>query len=190
MSRAKGSPGGDGHRSEMDEGRPHGKFFEKALTAAGEWTRFTDPKLLGVLVLLGLGVANLISRAGKLWSAHEDASCWGWIATGSFVTAAILAVLVVVFVSLGLFPQTEKRAGSRKSLLFFGDIASFKTPEAYEKEVRSKTEQELESEVAHQAWEVARVAVRKYRWAKLAFYFVVAFLGAWVLARVALSIAG
>lgn len=103
------------HRGIEDESGPHAKFFEKALTASAEWTRFGDPKLLGVLVVLGLGVSNIVSRAGPLWEGHEDASFWGWMATIAFVASAVLAAFVVLVVSRGLFPQTERRAGARLS---------------------------------------------------------------------------
>lgn len=180
----------ESNRGWDDDNVPHAKFFEKALTAAGEWTRFADPKLLGVLVLLGLGVSNIVARAGPLWDAHKDASFWGWAATSAFVVSAVIAVLVVLFVSRGLFPRTTPQADAGTSLFFFAGIATFKTPEEYEQKVRSKTAEQLESEVARQAWEVSTVAVEKHACTKLAYHFVIAFLVAWVVARLALSFVG
>jgi len=174
----------------MADAGPHAKFFEKALTAAGEWTRFADPKLLGVLVLLGLGVSNIVSRAGMLWNAQNAGWFWGWVATAAFVASAFLAVLVVLFVSLGLFPRTTRREDARTSLFFFAGVASFAKPDDYEMAVRAKTEEQLESELAHQAWEVSHVAVKKHFWTKLAYHGVVVFLAAWVTARVALAFVG
>jgi hypothetical protein len=171
----------------MSDTSAHAKFFEKALTAASEWTRFADPKLLGVLVLLGLGVSNLVSKAGSLWDAHDDGWFWGWASTLSFVAAAILAALAVLYVSLGLFPRMKRKGDSEPSLFFFAGIAGFDSPSKYEDAVRAKSEGELESEVARQAWEVASIATEKHRWAKAAYRTVVAFLVAWAVARLGLS---
>jgi hypothetical protein len=166
--------------------RRHAAFFEKALAAGSEWTRFADPKLVGVLALLSLGIANLINEARALWDAHGDGSAWGWIACGGFVAAGVLAATTVVCASIGLFPRT-RRSDDAPSLLFFGGIASMESPGAYEAAVRAKSAAELEREVAHQAWEVARIAAKKHRWARRAYGTVIAFLIAWVAARVALS---
>jgi Family of unknown function (DUF5706) len=161
------------------------EFVEKALSAAGEWARFADPKLFGVLAFLGLGVASLVSHGHPLWDAHKQHTVWGWLATGAFVTAAALAVLTVVFATLGLFPRVDLQHGT--SLFYFGGIAGYKTPDAYEAAVRAKTASQLESELANQAWEVAQIARRKHTWARRGYYAVIGFLVAWVLARVALT---
>lgn len=165
----------------------HTAFFDKTLATASEWTRFADPKLIGVLALLGLGLANIVSRAGALWDAHDEGWVWGWLAAGSFIGAGLFAALTVVFASLGLFPRTKRLHSGEPSLLFFAGVASFKTPNDYEQAVRGKSDDELESELAHQAWEVASVATKKHFWAKWAYRAVVLFLIAWVVARVALS---
>ena len=168
----------------------HREFFERALTAAGEWTRFADPKLFGVLVFLGLGVTDVVGRAGPLWQAHDDGSCWGWVTTASFAVACVLAAGVVVAASLGLFPRTKRKAPHRSSLFFFAGIANHDSPDAYEGAVRKLSERDMESDIAHQAWEVSRVAQAKHYWAKVSYKAVIAFLAAWALARIALSFLG
>jgi Family of unknown function (DUF5706) len=196
----------------VDEARPHADFFEKALATAGEWTRFGDPKLIGVLALLGLGLANTVSKAGELWAAHTHGWVWGWLAAGGFFVACFFAAMTVIFASLGLFPRTRRKGertslgraarallrfvsfglrghdkSSSPSLLYFAGIAAIPTPEEYERRVRAKTEAELESEIAHQAWEVSRVAAKKHAWARAAYRAVIGFLIAWAVARIALS---
>jgi hypothetical protein len=167
--------------------RVHAAFFEKALASASEWTRFADPKLIGVLALLGLGLANIVSQASPLW-AHEEGWVWGWLAAGGFVSACGFAVLTVAFASLGLFPRTKRKAkDSEPSLYFFAGIGSIKTPGEYERLVRNKSAQELESAIAHQAWEVSRIATKKHFWARWAYRAAILFLVAWTVARVALS---
>jgi hypothetical protein len=50
-----------------DSGISHKEFFEKALTAAGEWARFADPKALGVAVFLSFGANDLLRNARRLF---------------------------------------------------------------------------------------------------------------------------
>ena len=164
--------------------------MQKALTAAGEWTRFADPKALGVFVFLGLGVADLAKRASELLYAYKAQSFVGWLGTGGFFLACIFAIATVVLASVALFPRLEpkRRRNEKPSLFYFDGIAKFESPTAYEQAVKSKTEQELESEIANQAWEVARIASTKHRRTQLAYIYVIAFLVGWVVARVGLSI--
>jgi hypothetical protein len=164
-------------------------FAEKALASGAEWARFADPKLFGVLVFLGLGVADLVEYAHRLWDAHNGPSAWGWLATVSFVIAAALAVLTVTCTTLGLFPRM-KSAGTGRSLFYFGGIATFASPRDYEAAVRDRTPEELERELIDQAWEIARIARYKLDWARRGYLAVVAFLAAWAVARIALSFAG
>jgi len=169
----------------------HREFFEKVLTAAGEWSRFADPKVLGVFVFLGLGVSNLIKVADKLWEAHHDHNVGGWLATGGFVAACAFAVLAVLFASIALFPQLrpggKKGKAGAKSVFFFDHVAGFDSAADYERAVLKKSPNELRSDIASQTWAVARVAANKHRWARKAYVFAVLFLVAWATARIALS---
>lgn len=174
-----------------EEKPTHQEFFEKTLTGAGEWSRFADPKVLGALVFLGLGMANLVKLADPLWKAHREHNVGGWLATGGFVAACAFAALVVLGASFALFPQLQPGGrtgkGSPKSLLFFAHVAEFDDPAKYERAVLKKTPDELRSDIASQAWAVSRVASRKHRWAQRAYVCAVLFLVAWATARIALS---
>src|SRR5690349_25170330 len=46
-------------------------FLERALAAASEWTRHADPKVLAVLILLGLGPKDLVDHSRRLLAPHE-----------------------------------------------------------------------------------------------------------------------
>jgi hypothetical protein len=174
-----------------DEDPTHKEFLEKALTAAGEWSRFADPKVLGVFVFLGLGMANLITVSGKLWDGSDEGNVAGWMATGGFVIACVAAVATVLFASFALFPQLQPGGRTGKpqpdSLFFFDHVARFDSAEEYEAAVVARTPEELRADVASQAWAVARVASRKHRWAQRAYLSAVVFLGAWAVARIGLS---
>lgn len=169
----------------------HEEFLQKALVAAGEWTRFADAKVLGVFVFLGLGMADLVKVAGSLWDAKDEGNLAGWVATGGFALACGLAVVVVVLASFALFPQLQP--GGRKgkkdasSLFFFAHIAAYERPEDYERAVLRRTAQELRSDVAGQTWAISQVAARKHRFAQKAYVCVVLFLVAWAGARIGLS---
>jgi hypothetical protein len=185
--------GGRKKASSADASSPstHREFFEKTLTAAGEWSRFADPKVLGVFVFLGLGLSNLLKVSDQLWEAHHEHNVGGWLATGGFVAAGVFAGLAVLFASVALFPQLrpggKKRNLGAQSLFFFNHVAEFDSAQEYEQAVLKKSADELRSDVASQAWAVARVATNKHRRARKAYVFAVLFLVAWATARIALS---
>ena len=139
-----------------DPGISHKEFFEKALTAAGEWTKFADPKALGVAVFLSFGATDLLRYAGQLYYGFSDNSESEWLTTVCLLGALLLAVLTLFFVTRALFPRLEPEGP--RSLYYFGCIAQFEDPEEYERVVKEKTPQELESHIASQAWNVAKVA--------------------------------
>jgi hypothetical protein len=186
----------------------HREFVERALVAAGEWSRFADPKLLGVLVLLGLGAKDLIDHGGRSLHPHEAAharchliinaaghSCAGLVATAGYVAAAALAGLTVLFLTHGLFSRLrmrgllfgERAASPIHSLFYFGEIARHGSQEAYRVALKSKTEQQLFDDMAGQIYEVSKVAAEKHRSAQRAYMAVMAFLIVWAAARLALS---
>ncbi len=169
-----------------NEGITHKEFFEKALTSAGEWTRFADPKVLGVAVFLSFGVTDLLRHAGDLYHGLSSVGALEWVTTVCFMGACLCALTTVMLVSGALFPRFKPKGP--KSLLFFGSVAEFDEPEEYEREVKNKTPQELEKQIAHQAWNVARTANTKYRWTWWAYFSLLAFLAFWVVARLALSL--
>lgn len=163
----------------------HEEFFQKALTAAGEWTRFADPKALGVVVFLSFGAADLVQNANQVFFGFAKNGFLEWFSTISFMVACIIALVTVFFVSFALFPRLEPKG--EPSLFFFGGIARFEEPSEYEQEVKSKTLQELESDFANQAWNVSKVAVKKHRLTQLAYICVVLFLVLWTTTRVVAS---
>jgi len=172
---------------DKDNGVSHKEFFEKSLTAAGEWTRFADPKALGVAVFLSFGVTDLLSRTGDLYHGLSDNSSLEWVTTLCFLAACFFALATVFCVSSALFPRVTPKGP--RSLFFFGSVAGICEPEEYERQVREKTPQELESQIAHQAWNVARTASTKHWWTQWAYRSLLAFLAIWVISRVALSFA-
>lgn len=163
-------------------GIPHREFLERALTAAGEWTRYSDPKALGVLVLLGLGISDLIDQGGRFVHPHQAAtatcrvlraeghSCAGIAATAAFIVACGAAVIVVGLVTHALFSRLtlrgllglEKEGSLPKSVFFFGEIRRFGSAEAYTQAVLAKNEQELLRDMAGQVYEVSSICQIKH----------------------------
>jgi hypothetical protein len=159
----------------------HAEFLQRALVSAAEWTRFADPKVLAVLVFLGLGMNDLVDHAGDLVDG-------GWFTTASFCLACALAVVTVVCASVALFPRLdprERRAGASESLYYFAGIAGHRSAGDYETAVRAKTPEQLESELARQAFELSTIALYKLQWARRGYVAAMLFLGFWALARIA-----
>lgn len=188
-------------------GIPHREFLEKALTSAGEWTRYADPKALGVLVLLGIGVKDLLDRASRFVHPREPAAaacdvinvaghtCRGLGATTLFVVACLLATIVVGFVTHALFSRItlkgllglEKGETLPRSRFFFGEVRRYGSQEAYAQDVLSRPQHELLRDIAGQVYEVSKVCQTKHMATQRAYFALGAFLIAWVAARVLLS---
>lgn len=169
----------------QDNGMSHKEFFEKALTAAGEWTRFADPKALGVAVFLSFGATDLSKNAGRLYYGFTKNTPSEWTTTISFLGAFLFSILTVLCVSLALFPRLKPKGPD--SLFFFGSIALISDPEQYEREVRKMGPQELENQIAYQAWNVANTAATKHKWTQRAYFSLLVFFAFWVAGRIALS---
>lgn len=182
-------------------------FLERALPAASEWTRHADPKILGVLVLLGLGSKDLIDHSGRLLAPHEPKAsscdligvtghtCGGLVATSAWIGAALLAALVVVLVSHALFPRLKMRGlltgdheqGPITSRFYFGEVARYKSQDTYRTAVKAKKPHELLDDLAGQVYEISRIANDKHLATKRAYVLVLAFLAMWAIARVSLA---
>jgi Family of unknown function (DUF5706) len=161
-------------------------LVERTLDRVADWTRFGDAKAGGVLVLLALGLADLLSNASRLSVAHRLSDRWGDAATGLFWLALVLAVLVVIQVSRALFPKVEP---SKKSVFFFGSVAKYEGGDPYAAELKSMSDSETLDHLASQVWELSRIATRKFKRARIAYWLVLAFLGAWAVARLSLALA-
>lgn len=159
------------------------EFLKLALASAADWTRYTDPKVFGVFVFLGIGVSDLLEHASELIDAHEASGFFAWAATLSFYVACALVVATVVCASKALFPRAKSQASA--GVLFFGHIATYDTPEQYLEAVKAA---DLDAEVAAQAWEVSRIAAAKVTWAQHAYRAVVGFLAFWAIGRIALEL--
>jgi hypothetical protein len=162
-------------------------FVFRSLQASSEWLRFADPKLLGVLVLLGLGLSSLLGNAGALADAHRSGAFWGWASTLCFWVSLALAAITVLAVSLGLFPRLKTR-DKHRSLFYFGGIAEFKTAADYGDAVQALGKAGAQRELVRQAWQVAVIAAVKHRWARRGYWCAVLFLTSWGAAMVGLKL--
>lgn len=150
-----------------------------------QWIQFADAKAAAVLVLIGLGTADLIKNAKRLSEAFEStSSAWGDIATASFWLACTLVAVAVVLVSLSLFPRVKP---ARKSLAYFGDVASFGSSGAFSTALSKRSAKELQDETNSQVWQLARIASVKFRLLKWSYRFALGFLVALVVGRVCLA---
>jgi hypothetical protein len=162
-------------------------FLFRSVERFADWLKFADAKAAAVIVIFGLGWADLLSRAGRLARAHSEfGGVYGWGATGSFWAACLLAVVTVVLLAQTLFPRLKS---SEHSLFYFGTVATEYTADDYAKAVDALSEAELAKQLSSQAWQVARIAHLKLARLKTAFYATLMFLGAWALARAFLSLA-
>ncbi len=167
-------------------------LYEKSVERFSQWVQFEDAKASAVLVLVGLGLVDLLGHAGRLIDAHLLRSDFGLGATAFFATAIASAAVAVFFVIYALMPRYTltplRRKPAEESVFFFGSVALW-SRQGYQDRVASMSPDDLEREMASEAWQLARIADRKVKLAGWAYAFVILFLISWALARVTLSLA-
>lgn len=162
----------------------HVDFVVDAQHRFQQWIQFADAKAGAVLVILGLGLADLISRSGSLSEAYKQTSCWGTLASWSFWLACAAATMTVVTVSISLFPRLKH---DRESLGYFGDVGNYKSSAAYITALRKAPASDLFEMNASQVWQLGRIASLKLRLLRISYWFVVGFLALLVVARLSLA---
>jgi hypothetical protein len=160
--------------------------LERTVDRFGGWVQFGDAKAGGVLVLLGLGMTDLLDHAGLLAHAHEMRSRWGIVASVMFWLALASGVIVVVEASRALFPRVKART---HSAFFFGSVAEYESGTSYAAVATRLSPEQVAEQMAEQAWELARIARRKFARTRKAYGVALVFLAAWALARCALALA-
>jgi hypothetical protein len=160
--------------------------LERSVDRFGGWVQFGDAKAGGVLVLLGLGLADLVDHAARLLHAHKLRSEWGVVASALFWIALALAVIVVVEASRALFPRVKAKT---HSVFFFGSVAEYESGAAYAAVATGLSPAQVAEQMAEQAWELSRIASQKFSRVRSAYGFVLAFLVAWALSRLVLTLA-
>lgn len=171
----------------------HREFLERALISAGEWTRFADAKAVGVLVLLGFGIKDLIDHAGAF--IHPHASRGEIAATVLFIAACVFAALVVAFVTHALFSRLsakgllglERNETRPQSRLFFGEVSRYGSQTAYTQAVLAQKPHELLSDIAGQVYEISCICRTKHAATQRAYALGLLFLITWASARIVLA---
>lgn len=165
----------------------HRDFLYRAYSEFQGIIRFADAKAAGVLVLLGLGLTDLISKAPALAAAHgKTDKLAGCVSTVTFWLALPIAVAIVASITHALFPRMNAKDSS---LFFFGDIQQRSSSKEYIAEVDALSETELGHEVGKQVWQLSRIACTKMHWLRWSYYLTLFFLGLWAAGRLALYVA-
>jgi hypothetical protein len=162
------------------------EVLERTVERFAGWVQFGDAKAAGVLLLLGIGLADLLTHADPLLHAHRLRSDWGDVATFTFLAALALAVLVVIEVSRALFPRVK---ATTHSAFFFGSASTYPTGSAYTASFLGLRAKDIAEQLGEQAWELARIATRKFERTRHAYWLALAFLTAWAVARSAMAMA-
>lgn len=165
--------------------QPHLDFLYRASMTMDTAVQFADAKVGGVILILGIGILDLFRNVQKFLDARDLSPFWGWVSCIACVIAVVAASGTVLQVGRTLFPR--RRASS--SLYFFGVVASYPSPQAYAERVWFSRERELFDTMAMQAWNLASIAMEKYRHLRLAYGAALVFALFWALARLGLSLA-
>lgn len=153
--------------------------------------KYADTKASAVLVLLGVGLLDLVTTSGRFVDAATRGVS-GAVAIAFFSIGLALAMLTLAAAVTVLTPNFSlkpRRPSSSVDSLYYFEVVARKSPEAYQSEVAALDEEGLTRELGLEAWDLARVAERKFRRNTITFAFMGLFALAWVVARLCLSIA-
>lgn len=165
--------------------QPQLDFLYRASQTMDTAVQFADAKVGGVVLILGIGILDLFRHVREFLDARDLSPFWGWVSCIACLIAVIAASATVLQVGRTLFPR--RRASS--SLYFFGVVASFPSAQAYAEKVWLSRERELFNGMAMQCWNLANIAMEKYRHLRLAYGAALVFALAWAVARLGLSLA-
>lgn len=144
---------------------------EASLDRLLEWIRAVDAK---TPVVMAIDTAMLgVIAATAPGPDHFCASTWLWIAVG---TASLVVSLSLC--ALATFPQTK---GPEGSLIYFGGIASRSLP-GYIEAARSRTKAEHLDDLLKQCHRNAEIAASKFKYVRLALFWLVGGILPWLVA--------
>lgn len=146
-------------------------FLRFALLQVGDWVKFAEAKNTALLIADAGAFAALMAIALREQTAGFFVSAYMW-------EAVVCVALGAVFGLVAFIPQLHVPAKHRRrarsgplNLLFYGDVATL-DPEEYMAALRAEFGESaacpLELEYAKQIVDISRVALRKYRWFRIA----------------------
>ncbi len=144
------------------------KFAELSFNNANDWLKFADLKvsfLLSVSLALFTGSILLLPTAlNNLTKLFINPNRNVWILSivlGIIVVIYFFLILIVIFNFIAALSPITKPKSLKKSLLFFGEIASM-TPEEYKKRLLSATEDTVLDELVDQTYNNSAITSQKY----------------------------
>ena len=146
-------------------------FLRFALQQVGDWVKFAEAKNTALLIADAGAFAALMAIALREQTAGFFVSAYMWQAVVCVALGAIFG-LVAFIPQLNVPAKHHRRARSGPlNLLFYGDVATL-DPEEYMAALRAEFGESaacpLEIEYARQIVDISRVALRKYRWFRIA----------------------
>ena len=176
------------------------------------WVQYGDTKVGFVLVVLGLGLANLADASGSLIDS-DTSSRWGLVARGSYWLALTSAALAVFYLGATVLPYAPRpdgdgkqrlpwpRAGSlwfrfgqgdkvnyKESPYYFRDVASRESADVFHKVVSTLSSERLIRDEAFEVYGLAKIAEMKVACTKWALLYSACFLLLWLIAKAALAL--
>lgn len=139
----------------------------KIYNAVNEWIKFSDTKAAVVLatngVVLSIFFSNILKYIKPLFLYQVLTS----FVILFIIIGTVAGILSIIYAIFCLIPDTGSYKS--KSLVFFGDIAQFDTPEEYSKEAKKElfNELNLKDHIFQEIWINSRIASDKYDNVKL-----------------------
>ena len=141
----------------------------KTYDAIGELIRFADTKATAILAINGVIAGFYFSNIGAIQNILQQKSI-------SILPLAIATILLLFSSALSAYCIAPRlKMNNTRCLIFFCDIANYKTADEYEKALSNKmTDEQIKKQLIDQVWANSKIATKKYKAVNIAVLLFVA----------------
>lgn len=102
---------------------------------------------------------------------------WQWISTVLFILGATFLLISAFLSIIVIMPQLAKHVGVEdKSMFYFEHISTFTDQNEFYSKFESSTAEEINKDIAHQAYVVSKIVVKKFRRVRWSLFFMIGYL--------------
>ncbi|MCL2869033.1 MAG: DUF5706 domain-containing protein [Candidatus Bathyarchaeota archaeon] len=147
------------------------EHLRKTYEAINELIRFADAKAIAIMATDGVIAGLFFSNTSTIQTLLIQKA----FPFALFIISVVFMLLSVGAAAYCIFPRLKMN--SNNCLVFFGDIAKFKTAEDYGKAVKEElTDEKIEFQLLDQVWANSKIAAKKYHAIRVSIISFVALL--------------
>ena len=142
--------------------------LEKLLDRQLEWVRAAESRIQLIIPLGSALFASVAIKYSELEKAPNAVQGAAWF-------CLVFLAVSIAFCTVAMFPRTN---GPAQSSIFFGGIAEL-SADAYQKKLKSVSEEEYTADLVSQVHVNAQIAGQKYTWIGRSMAFLIISFAPW-----------